>query len=1140
MAITTRQSGLLVAEDWTKLYQTFRNADFQSYDYETLRKSMVEYLRLYYPEDFNDFIESSEFVALLDLIAFLGQSLAFRADLNARENYIDTAQRRDSVLKLARLISYTPKRNIPANGFLKVESVSTTEVVYDSNGINLSGLVINWADAGNDNWLEQMTTVINASLVTNQVISKPSNRQTINGIINDEYQINLIPSLALPTFAFKTNIEGTGMSFEAVSPTSLGQSYVYEDSPRPNGLFNLLYRNDNQGNSSTNTGFFLYFKQGELKSLDVNFQDSIPNRVYGINTNNINNTDVWVYSVNPSGGLGTLWQPVSSVNNTNVIYNKSANKDIYQINSRSNDQIDLIFGDGAFANIPQGRFRIYYRVSNGLQYKITPDEMSAVIIPITYMSRNNRPETINIRASLQYTVANSSPRETLDEIRQKAPQQYYTQDRMVTGEDYNILPYTLFSNILKVKAINRTSSGISRYLDVIDTTGKYSSTNIFAQDGILYRDSFVKSFNFDFATRNDIYRVINNKIKPIASAKETQQFFYAFYKKFGITGIRWHQSTEIANGSTGFFFNDLNDDATYSQDFDLMLQLGAGAASGNTRYIRHGAIVRFSAGEGKYFDARNNIKTGAPVNNTDKYYIYAAIQQIIGDGTNGGVGNLLNGQGSVTVNQVVPTGATVDHVIAVFNNEFDNALITDITNYIQTYSDFGLRYDENLSKWLIVSPENISNDSEFNLAFAGDTSGRQMDSSWLIQFTAQGQIYTVSYRGLDYVFESVQETGFYFDGTTKIYDPKTGFTVHDQIKILRVNSQSDSSAPLMSDYTWFVHKNIVEVDGYENTQKILVTFPDSDSDGVPDNPELFEQLVNPDINSQNKRVYFRQVISDDNFARLQLVNQSLVSTDAETYYDLQKTITLYRDGQLFYIPAMNKFYQLSVSGSDYNINELSGYTAKYGRQNLYFQYRHNSPNNRRIDPSPNNIIDLYILSKQYAADYTAWVRDTSNKVIKPHAPTSEELKLEFSRLENYKTISDSLIYNPVKFKPIFGAKADPNLQAMFKVVKNPNVVVSDNDIKTSVVAAINQYFDLANWDFGETFYFSELNAYLHQSLAPNIASVIIVPASKNSVFGSLLQINAEYNEVIISAATVDNVQIITAITAAQINQNVIV
>ena len=130
MAITTRQTGLLVAEDWTKLYQTFRNADFQSYDYETLRKSMIDYLRLYYPEDFNDFIESSEFIALIDLVAFLGQSLAFRGDLNARENFMDTAQRRDSILKLAKLISYNPKRNIASSGFLKINSVSTAETQY--------------------------------------------------------------------------------------------------------------------------------------------------------------------------------------------------------------------------------------------------------------------------------------------------------------------------------------------------------------------------------------------------------------------------------------------------------------------------------------------------------------------------------------------------------------------------------------------------------------------------------------------------------------------------------------------------------------------------------------------------------------------------------------------------------------------------------------------------------------------------------------------------------------------------------------------------------------------------------------------------------------------------------------------------
>jgi hypothetical protein len=226
------------------------------------------------------------------------------------------------------------------------------------------------------------------------------------------------------------------------------------------------------------------------------------------------------------------------------------------------------------------------------------------------------------------------------------------------------------------------------------------------------------------------------------SAKETQQFFYAFYKKFSIDGVRWHQSTEIANGSTGFFFNDLNEDANYTAKYDLILQVGNSGGNESTRYIRHGAVVRFSAGTGKYFDAKNNIKTGTPVNNTDKYYIYAAIQQIIGDGTNGGKGNLLSGQGPVTINQIVPSGAKIDHVISVFNNELDVSLIGRMTDYIQNYSDFGLRYDVDSSKWQIVSPDNISIDSTFSLAYAGDTSGRQMDSSWIIQFTTQGQIYT--------------------------------------------------------------------------------------------------------------------------------------------------------------------------------------------------------------------------------------------------------------------------------------------------------------------------------------------------------------------------------------------------------------
>ena len=88
MSTTDRQNRLLLAEDWKRVYQSFRNADFQSYDFDNLRRTMISYLRENYPEDFNDYVESSEYLALIDLIAFLGQNISFRIDLNAEKNGI--------------------------------------------------------------------------------------------------------------------------------------------------------------------------------------------------------------------------------------------------------------------------------------------------------------------------------------------------------------------------------------------------------------------------------------------------------------------------------------------------------------------------------------------------------------------------------------------------------------------------------------------------------------------------------------------------------------------------------------------------------------------------------------------------------------------------------------------------------------------------------------------------------------------------------------------------------------------------------------------------------------------------------------------------------------------------------------------
>lgn len=1114
MAITTRQTSLLVQQDWKTLYQTFREADFQSYDFETLRKSMIDYIKTYYPEDFNDFIESSEFVALIDLIAFLGQSLAFRTDINARENFIDTAERRDSILKLARLISYNPKRNVAAAGLLKFDSVTTTENVFDSNGLNLSNLIISWNDSTNDMWQEQFTAILDAALINSQIIGKPGNNQVINGIQTDEYSINLL-SGTTPTFRFSSTVDGGTMNFEAVSPTSLNQTYLYEQSPITGGNFNFLYRNDNLGNSSNNTGYFVYFKQGTLNAQDFTVADSLPNRTVSINYDNINNSDVWLYTVDGEGNEATEWTQVPAVSGVNVIYNNTEERNLYQVATRANDQVDLVFGDGAFTNIPQGNFRFFFRISNGLSYKITPDEMQDISIPITYQSRTGRIETLTIRASLNYTIANSVARETLEEIRTKAPQSYYTQNRMITGEDYNLFPYTQYPSILKIKAVNRTSSGVSRYLDVLDVTGKYSSTNIFAEDGLVYKQDFIGSFPFTWTSSSQIRGIIYDQIIPLLNAQELNHLYYSAYPRYTQQSIAWTSNSTTTSGAIGVL-------TAVGSTTPLIV---GPTTINNLKYVTVGSILKFNAGEGKYFDAQNQIRTGSPTLEGDRQYIYA--------------GTMNADVTIVTLSAFVPDGAILEEIIPEFKNSLTEALVDSITDLIRTYKSFGLRYDAVVQTWNIIEQQDLNTSDDplgFSLSQAGDTNGLGLDSSWLVRVSFNGLDYKVGYRGINYVFESELETRFYYDERVKVYDTRTGLTLNDQIKVLKINTEPDSLNPLGTDQTWYVYKNIVENDGYQSNRRILVTFPDSNSDGVPDNPDLFEHIVNPTLNSEYKYVYLQTINDPNRFVFQQPLSNTLVVSIFGTKSEIDKNVSAYENGQLFYATTERTFYELTVSGTTRVTVIRTDLTAYVGRQRLYFQYRHNSPNYRRIDPSPNNIMDLYILTKQYAEDYAAYIVDSSGTVLEPEVPTADSLKIEYNNLENYKALSDTIIYNSVTFKPLFGNKANPALRAKFKVVKNSNVVVSDNDIKANLIEAVNTYFDVNNWDFGETFYFSELSAYLHTTLSPNIASVIIVPNDTAVTFGNLYQINAEPNEILISAATVDDVEIISAITAAQINQ----
>jgi hypothetical protein len=1186
MAKTTRQTAIFGVEDWKQIYQTYREADFQSYDFETLRKSFVDYLRLYYPETFNDYIESSEFIALLDIIAFMGQSLAFRTDLNTRENYLDTAERRDSVVRLANLVSYDPKRNTASSGFLKVFNVTTTENVTDYNGINLSNVTVDWADPTNPDWQEQFTAIINSALVDTQRVGRPGNRQTILGVRTEEYAINLLPGF-LPVVPYTATVDGVSMPFEAVTSTSVGRDYVYEPAPQPNSPFNILFRNDQLGFQSANTGYFFAFKQGTLINTDFNLAERISNRTVNINVEGVNNEDRWLFQLDNVGNITREWQYVESVY-TAAAEQQVELRPIYSTTSRTNDQITLVFGDGVFSEIPVGIFRCYTRASNGLQYIINPAEMQSVSIPISYTSRSGNLETITFTCGITQPVTNAQAREPIEAIKQRAPARFYTQNRMVNGEDYNLFPYTQYNSIIKSKALNRASIGTSRYLDLVDNTGKYSSTNSFSSDGALWENNILPTILFGWTNRNEIADFVTNSVQPQLTEDTMKQFYYANFPRiytnaapagkfvvgqtytiatvgttnfvtvgaadnnvgtvfvatgpgFGtgtalvnMAGSTWQQSTTLANETTGYFKNSTG----------TPIPVGS-STTNDFRYVQVGSLIKFVApvinGQPYYFDRNNRLMPGLPTRPDERTEIWASPQAIVGDGYNNGMGNLSSGAGPVTINNFVPTGAIVSEIVPLFVTDLPVSIEQQMGDQIELFRDFGLGYDSlgtvtgTAGTWYVITSTNLDQDAAWSNANAGSTSGTNLDASWLVQFAVENQNYTVTFRGLAYYFGSVLQTRFFFYGDQLIYDSRTGTIIKDFINVLAMNTQPDDSAPLEGDVIMNIIGQPVESDGYVDDFQVLVGYRDSDNDGVPDNPDFFQEIVDPGVNSNQKLVFLQQTVDFDNLQRFLLVEEGIVNSDYATLDAIELVKSEWSPGQIFYAYSENEFYLLSINVAGVRtLVQQSGWIARTGRQDLYFQYRHNSPLTTRIDPGTTNIIDLYVVTQSYYTAYQNWIRDTTGTVPEPSVPTIDELSTAYQGLQDYKMISDNVVLNSVNFKPLFGVKAAPQLRATIKVIRAQGSTASTSEIKSSVIAEMNTYFSIDKWNFGDTFYFSELAAYLHRQLGTIISSVVLVPLDPQKSFGDLYEIRSAPNEIFVNAADITNIDVIEALTSTNL------
>lgn len=224
------------------------------------------------------------------------------------------------------------------------------------------------------------------------------------------------------------------------------------------------------------------------------------------------------------------------------------------------------------------------------------------------------------------------------------------------------------------------------------------------------------------------------------------------------------------------------------------------------------------------------------------------------------------------------------------------------------------------------------------------------------------------------------------------------------------------------------------------------------------------------------------------------------------------------------------------------ISKKQGVTPAVGVETYYpaempplsFQWKHFASNEHRIDPARTNVHDIFVLTSEYDYLTRLWIKQGADIEELPEPPTELDLRLAFEQFEDYRMFSDQIVWRPAKYKFLFGNGAEDQLKGKLKVVKLQNSTLSDGEIASQVVRAINTYFDVQYWDFGETFYFTELAGYIHQQLANIVASVVFVPTFANANFGDGFEVRCRPDEIFISTAQVSDVQIIASNTATNL------
>ena len=484
------------------------NVNYLNKDFASLKNTLINYAKSYFPDTYKDFNETSPGMMLIEMSAYVGDVLSYYIDQQYREMLLPLAKERRNVINIAKTLGYKVKPTTPA--YTDITVTQTVGVIEESNvrkpdysqaltidkNVKLKG-------STNTNVVFETLDIIDFSV---------SGSNDPSAVVNSRNDIGQVTEYLLTRNVKAVSGETKSITFSVGSP----EKFLKLTLPETN-VVEIISVFDNITSDVNPSGNRYY---------EVNFlsQDKVP-----IETHYLEGGRSTAYSTIATGdsavvGLATaapykleyinapkrFTTEINDDNTISLVFGNGILRD------KADDRIDFLDLDSAGVILPGDpaevvpasldpfltsdrttlgeapsnvSITVNYRTGGGVSSNVASNEL-VDFSNVTILNGSGTTTSRNVAFTNNLSARGGTDGETVEEIRNNAAAFFATQNRCVTEQDYTARVKNLpskFGYIAKAYAVRSDTLYAS-------DTGTAASLD-YNGDGILNSDDFNNLIN---------------------------------------------------------------------------------------------------------------------------------------------------------------------------------------------------------------------------------------------------------------------------------------------------------------------------------------------------------------------------------------------------------------------------------------------------------------------------------------------------------------------------------------------------------------------------------------------------------------------------------------------------------------------